>query len=167
MKSISDSKDRAEWLRCHIPYRLQAGLAGLPLASEFLPATAEPALRAQFTAICLNNAVCEGRLAAIRWLIEFIGIRDKKDKPAKPLRLGEHDVGITSLGGSEVDLDSPEAEILRKVWKGCSQASSHATHDSKHFPLKLETLEEAMRIIISHLDKTIYSDSPISHQNDT
>jgi hypothetical protein len=168
MKSISHAKDRDDWLSGHIPYRVHAGLAGLPLASEYLPATAEPALRARFAAICLNNAVYEGRLAAIRWLIDFIGIRDKKGKPARPRRVGEHDVGITSLpGGSEVHLDSPEAEILRKVWKGCSQASSHATHASNHFSVEPEILEQAMRIIISHLEKTIYSDSPMPSPSDS
>jgi hypothetical protein len=45
------------------------------------------------------------------------------------------------------------------VWKGCSQASSHATHDSKHFLVDAKTLEEALRIIVSHLDKTVYSAS--------
>jgi hypothetical protein len=71
---------------------------------------------------------------------------------------GDHDVSITSLpGGREIDLDSDEAKILCRVWKACSQASSHATHDSRHFPVDANTLEEALRIIVSHLDKTVYS----------
>jgi hypothetical protein len=130
MKSISSPNDHDDWLHHHVPYRIRAGLAGLSFASEFLPATADDALRARFAEACLQNAACEGRMAAIRWLIDFIGIHDKQGKPARPHRWGDHDVSITSLpGGSEIDLDSNEAETLRRVWKGCSQASSHATHD--------------------------------------
>ena len=158
MKSISSPNDRDDWLHHHIPYRIRAGLAGLSFASEFLPATADAALRARFAEACLQNAACEGRMAAIRWLIDFIGVRDKQGEPARPHRWGDHDVSITSLpGGREIDLDSDEAETLRRVWKACSQASSHATHDSKHFPVDAKTLEEALRIIVRHLDKTVYS----------
>jgi hypothetical protein len=97
-------------------------------------------------------------MAAIRWLIDFIGIRDKEGKPARPRRWGDHDVSITSLpGGREIDLSSHEAEFLRRVWKGCSQSSSHATHDSKHFPVDARTLEKAMRMIVNHLNKTVYA----------
>ena len=160
VKSISSSSDRNDWLHHHIPHRIRAGLVGLSFASEFLPATADAALRTRFADACLQNAAFEGRMAAIRWLIEFIGVRDKQGKPARPHRRGDHDVGISSLpGGREVDLDSDEAEILCRAWKGCSQASSHATHDSKHFPVDATTLEEALRSIASHLDKTVYSAS--------
>jgi len=158
VKSISSPKDRDDWLHHHIPHRIRAGLAGLSFASEFLPATADAALRTRFAEACLQNAACEGRMAAIRWLIDFIGVRNKQGKPARPHQWGDHDVSITSLpGGREIDLDSDEAKILCRVWKACSQASSHATHDSKHFPVDANTLEEALRIIVSHLDKTVYS----------
>jgi hypothetical protein len=158
VKSISSLKDRADWLHHHIPYRIRAGLAGLSFASEFLPERADAALRTRFAEAWLQSAAYEGWMAAIRWLIDFVGVRDQQGKPARPHRWGDHDVSITSLpGGPEIDLDSNEAEILRKVWKGCSQASSHATRDSKHFPVDAKALEEALRIIVSHLDMTVYS----------
>jgi hypothetical protein len=160
VKTISSSSDHNDWLHHHIPHRIRAGLAGLSFTSEFLPATAGADLRTRFAEACLQNAAFEGRMAGIRWLIDFVGVRDKRGKPARPHRWGDHDVGITSLpGGREIDLDSDEAEILRRAWKGCSQASSHATHDSKHFPVDPKTLEQALRIIVSHLDKTVYSAS--------
>jgi hypothetical protein len=81
---------------------------------------------------CLSTAVFEGRLAGMRWLIEFVGISELNGKPRRPNRQ-DVDVSIAKIArGHEIDLASPEAVLLSKVWKGCSQASGHPTQDSNH-----------------------------------
>lgn len=48
-------------------------------------------------------------MAAIRWLIEFVGIRDVNGKPKQP-KLRKTDVSISFIqGGKPIDIDSPEA----------------------------------------------------------
>jgi hypothetical protein len=49
------------------------------------------------------------------------------------------------------------SKILAKVWKGCSQASGHPTQDTNHPPVNPKALDEALRIIVEHLGRTIYS----------
>ena len=108
---------------------------------------------------CIGNAAWEGRMAGMRWLIEFVGIVDSKGKPDRPNRRTV-DVSVTHIaGGREIDLAAPEAIVLSRVWKGCSQASGHPTQDSNHPPVDERALDEAMRIIISHLERTIYATS--------
>lgn len=93
----------------------------------------------------------------MRWLIEFVGVVDSKGKPGRPNRRSV-DVSIAQImGGREIDLGSVEALLLSKVWKGCSQASGHPTQDSNHPPVDEKALDEAMRVIIAHIQKTIYS----------
>jgi hypothetical protein len=90
-------------------------------------------------------------MVALRWLIEFVGIGERKGKPARP-RIGNTGVSILSIeGGRQIRIPSPEAEILAKVWKACSQASGHPTRDTNHLPLTNTVLDEASRIIVEHL----------------
>jgi hypothetical protein len=105
-----------------------------------------------------GRAAAEGRMAGTRWLIEFVGIAaDFNGKPRPPTRR-KTDVSIKSIqGGEEIDLDSSDAATLAKVWQGCAQASSHPTQGSNHPPVNPAALDEAMRIIIRHLQRTIYA----------
>jgi hypothetical protein len=96
-------------------------------------------------------------MASMRWLIEFVGVADSKGKPSLP-KPHPKDISITCIqGGEKIDLTSPEAETLAKVWKGCSQASGHPTQDSNHPPVDPKTLDEALGIIVKHLEQTIYA----------
>ena len=46
--------------------------------------------------------------------------------------------------------------MLADVWKGCAQASSHATHASGHPSVSEEVLTVALTLIIDHLQNTVY-----------
>jgi hypothetical protein len=93
----------------------------------------------------------------MRWLIEFVGLtEDKHGKPCKKPK--GRDTSIENLpGGVAVDPKSPDAAKLARVWKGCTQGSGHPTHESQHPPVNEPEVAEALRIIIQHLDKTIYA----------
>jgi hypothetical protein len=154
-----DSMDHAaqdEWLVTHIPHRIRAAIARLPLQEELLAALLvadSHAVRAR----CDGNAIWEGRLVAVRWLIEFVGVKDKHGKPARPTPVGA-DASISMMsGGTPFDLQLPDAIFLARVWKGCSQASSHATHASSHPPVGEAELDRAMSIVMAHLDRTVYA----------
>jgi hypothetical protein len=128
-----NAADQEQWRAQHIPHRLRACLTGLPLQHELTKTIEDEKIQESTIIHCLSRTVSEGRMAAIRWLIEFIGVGErKKGKPGRPNRRG-NDVSINMIGGGkEIDLDSHEAEILADVWKGCSQArrASYARHRS-------------------------------------
>jgi hypothetical protein len=155
-----NAKDQDQWLSEHIPHRLRACLTGLRFEEELMPETANKETQDSIRARCLLTAVWEGRMAAIRWLIEFVGIRDFKGKPGHP-KPRKTDVSITSIqGGKSIDPSSPDGAFLASVWKGCSQASGHPTQDTNHPPVDPKALDKAMRIIVRHLEDTIYSVGP-------
>jgi hypothetical protein len=122
-----------------------------------MPDSADQESQRNVEAHCVLIAALEGRMAAIRWLIEFVGICDRNTKPGRPT-LRKTDVSTTSIqGGKLIDCSSPDATTLAKVWKACSQASAHPTWDTNHPPINSQTLDEALRIIVNHLNATIYS----------
>ena len=84
----------------------------------------------------------------------------RKGKPARP-RLGNTGVSILCIeGGEQIEIPSPEADTLAKVWKACSQASGHPTRDTNHVPLTNTVIEEVLRIIVGHLKQSIYLADP-------
>ena len=150
-------EEQNQWLVQHIPHRLRACLAYSDVQKELMPDTADQESQRNIEAYCVLIAAVEGRMAATRWLIEFVGICDRNGKPGRPT-LRKTDVSITSIhGGKLIDRSSPDATILANVWKACSQASAHPTWDTNHPPIDGPTLDQALRIIVKHLDATIYS----------
>lgn len=152
-----DTAAQKEWLVTHLPHRVRAAMARLPFQDELLKsisAAEAPEIRVR----CDGNAIWEGRLAAVRWLIEFIGVKeDRSGKPARPKPRGADSSIVQLAGGRLFDLMAPEAVFLARLWKGCSQAGSHATHASGHPPVNEAQLDHAMRIVTAHLDATIYA----------
>lgn len=147
--------NETKWLVEHIPHRVHASLARLPLQNDIIRDLGKDPRR--FMERCDYDAIMQGRLAGIRWLIEFIGLSDYRGKPDRPNRKPK-DISIIQIqGGKEIDLSLPEAEKLRKVWLGCSQATGHPTDGSNHPPVDEKALDEATRIIVNHLDSTIYA----------
>ena len=150
-RKLSDITKRDAWLDLHVSHRLRAGLAESLQLQAYISAKNTATLPPQLRERCLGNAAWEGRMAAARWLIEFIGIQwdNKNGKPKRPPRKGTHDVWIEDMdGGIAFDLTKSEALELAKVWKGCSQASSHPTDDSNHFDVSPPQLARAIEIII-------------------
>ena len=149
--------DQEQWLVQHIPHRVAACLACLPLQEQLMPSAADEETRGQIRYKFFQNAAWEGRMAGMRWLIEFVGVAAHPNGEPRPPKRRKTDVSIKCIqGGEEIDLDSSEAATLAKVWQGCAQASGHPTQDSNHPPVDPAALNEAMKIIIGHLERTIY-----------
>lgn len=150
-------KDKTDWLETHIPYRVRAALARIPLQVELLKLPQFLPAKSRIETRCEGDAIWEGRLAATRWLIEFIGVSaDQSGKPKIPARW-PHDARVDDIGGKVFCLSRPEAVVLANVWLGCSKASSHATNASGHPPVNEKEISDALRIVMAHLDQELYS----------
>lgn len=162
-----DAPEQKEWLETHIPHRVRAAIARLPMENSILRVTAtiDPQQPSELEKIywrCATDSIWEGRLAATRWLIEFVGIKqDEAGNPTvckKSKRFGGKDVRIDDFdGGKFISPSAPEAQLLASVWKGCSQASSHVTNEYSHPSVSdRKELPEALTPIVKHLQNTIY-----------
>ena len=73
----------------HIPHRVRAAIARLPMENSISGRRqlSIPSAGPSRTCIywrCATDSIWEGRLAATRWLIEFVGIKQGKDgNPAR------------------------------------------------------------------------------------
>jgi hypothetical protein len=160
-----DAPEQAQWLANHIPHRVRAAIARLPMENSILRATAtiDPQCRTEQDRIywrCATDSIWEGRLAATRWLIEFVGIKQGIDgNPARcPKKSSQYpdDVNFEDFdGGVPQNHQTPEATALASVWKGCSQASSHATSGT-HPSVNEASLANALTIVLDRLQNTIY-----------
>jgi len=164
-----DATEQQDWLREHIPHRLRAAIARLDYLSELLgtqtpgdstPANDDFAIRRR----CEFNAINEGRLISIRWLIEFVWIKSDQAGASIPCpKSHPTDVRIEDIaGGVRIDSSSKEAGVLAAIWKGCSQASSHATNAYSRPDVNEPKLNEAMKIIWAHLRDTIYKQAGLN-----
>lgn len=150
-----------EWLRIHVPYRIRAGIAGTELWDDFDPRPFFISPQDGTKWWCIQHGLHQGRLVAVRWLIEFVGIKWEKGKPAESNAVSKNpgtDFGINRLpGGRPFSRNLPEAQLLADTWKGCSQAIAHPTRGTGHPDVEAPTLTKVMRIIIPHLEATIYA----------
>jgi hypothetical protein len=108
---------------------------------------------------CIGRSVDEGRKAAMRWLIEFIGVMWdlKNDKPKATEAHGNgKSVTIVQVGGAMFDTTRPEARQLGKIWQACSQASLHPTMDTEHCSIGPDDLAGALKIVLAHLETALY-----------
>ena len=117
-----DHNEQSEWMTRHIPHRVRAAIARLPMKQSLLRVTAtiDPVISTDDDKIywrCSTDSIWEGRLAATRWLIEFVGIQDKGGNPvACPKKKGKPDVRITDFdGGVLLDPSTPDARRLADV----------------------------------------------------
>jgi len=146
----------------HIPHRVRAAIARLPMEQSLLRVTAtiDPELRTDEDKIywrCSTDSIWEGRLAATRWLIEFVGIKQDRSGSAARTRKGMHDVRIDDFdGGALLVPSTPDGQRLAALWKGCTQASSHATNAYNHPQVNETVLAEALKTVLDHLQDTIY-----------
>jgi hypothetical protein len=156
-----DKREQRKWLKEHIPHRVRAAIAQLDMRKSVLgdyPLSDTSRHReSDIYWRCATDSIWQGRQAATRWLIEFVGIKQKSDqRPGRP-DLQDRDINIEWLdNGALIKMTGGKAKTLASVWKGCSQASSHATHKSKHPPIRAKNLEKALTILLDHLSATIY-----------
>ncbi|MDD2764821.1 MAG: hypothetical protein PHE83_12700 [Opitutaceae bacterium] len=155
--------EQQEWLRQHIPHRVGGSIACTEVLDEKIAASGAVIDQGAVRNRCANHAIWEGRFAATRWLIEFVGVSmDKHGEPTRPHH-GDFSARIDNFeGGMLFDLSTPEAKKLAKIWLGCTQATSHATHGSNHPSIRDPERNEALRIIWSHLENTIYRGTGVS-----
>ena len=143
----------------------EGAIARLPMENSLLhvKASTDPERRTDQDEVywrCATGSIWEGRLAATRWLIEFIRIkRHSNSKAIEHTKQKAKDVRIDDLdGGKLFDLSDPNAQLLADVWKGCSQASTHATNEYNHPAVSdRKELPAALTIVVNHLQDTIYS----------
>jgi hypothetical protein len=160
---LADPKVQTDWLVQHVPHRIRAALTWTNYLEKTLPELPLPPdqmiERAGFFS---GMAVWEGKHAAMRWLIEFIGITSndsgepndprKVRKKKQKMSHARFDVDITDLpGGEYFDHTNDDAKFLARIWKGCSQATGHPTHGSKHPSISKPELEKALLIVMNHL----------------
>ena len=155
-----NNAEKESWLVQHVPHRICATLPWLPMPKEWIvPRPELPNM--DFSVWCVDRSIEEGQKAAMRWLIEFIGVKletvnkVKKVVPVKPYKNGKS-VSILQVGGRMFDTNRPEALKLAKVWQACSQASLHPTMHTKHDDVGPDELASALQIVIAHLDSALY-----------
>ena len=161
-----DQHEQSKWITTHIPHRVRAAVARMDMENSLLRVKAfiDPPRRTDEDKIywrCSTDSIWEGRLAATRWLIEFVGIQDKNGNPAACTKKRKGDVRIDDFdGGYLLDPSTVSGRCLADVWKGCTQASSHATNAYTHPSVDDRTvLPEALTIILDHLQHTIYDEA--------
>jgi hypothetical protein len=170
MQMAMAQQDITDWLERHIPHRVRAGLANSDLLKGYLGSVPQFAISSREHGIawrCLTDSVWEGRLTSIRWLIEFVGIKGSSTLPVrvqearKDPRFPE-DRRIDDLPhGVLFPVDHPDAMRLAAFWTGCSKGSSHATQNSRHPVVDNAQRDEVMKIIMDHLDRTLYKDEAL------
>jgi hypothetical protein len=117
--------------------------------------------RSDFGVWCVDRCVDEGRKAAVRWLIEFVGVRPdpqtNEPLPTAPYGKGTS-VTIAQVGGSPFDIQTKreDARYLAKISRACAQASLHPTADTNHVRLEPRDLASALYIVIEHLETALY-----------
>jgi hypothetical protein len=151
------ASEQNQWLKQHITHRIRAVLPGIRYMAApwdiHLPLLTDVRLR------CLGNSVHEGRHSAMRWLIFFVGLMEQGGVaiPTK-YRTDETDVWIERFeGGVLFDHTTPEAQELAQIYRGCTQATGHPTRDTNHPDIAEPRLSLAMRLILPHLQRTIYN----------
>jgi hypothetical protein len=161
------SAERTDFLNQHLPNRVAAAWIWLPnIAGEW-----EWKLRRDFAenadnnqVWCIGRAAEHGQKAAMRWLIEFVGIRlNPQEMPDRPIR-HKTDVSIQSFvdDGSDLQIvldttdNSSKAWILARVWDGCTKSCVHSTFNTNHHRADPPQLAEALTIIVEHLQEKLY-----------
>lgn len=150
--------DRDDWLlrssptkdADHVPYRIRILWSRLPSLDVRLgPPIPPPEVKGNevIRRRCDSDAIFEGRIAAMRWLIEFIGVKPSSYSDSCN---ASNFVGYAPFG------TGTDSVFLRDVWDSCTKAASHSTHASGHTPITDAMRERVLRIVCSHLNNTIY-----------
>ena len=101
-----DQHEQDKWITMHIPHRVRAAIARIDMENSLLRVNTliDPALPTNEAKIywrCATDSIWEGRLAATRWLIEFVGIQqDKNGNPIACLKKWKDDVRVTDFSAA-------------------------------------------------------------------
>jgi len=150
MKKLA-REDQIHWLKQHIKTRMFAALASRQrvrhLQGQYAPGSQEhDALE------CVFHATWEGQHAAMRWLIEFIGVEHSTQM---------HAVNASRFENGELLTKSDSAyKELKEIWVGCSMATGHPT-TGRHPDISEKRLYHAAVTIHGFLCRTVYRDSGV------
>src|ERR1035441_7608829 len=154
-----NNAEKETWLVQHVPHRICAALALLPMEGKWAMPNHPDIPKSDFHVWCINRSVEEGRKASMRWLIEFVGVTLGK-KSRKPAEKRPHENGksvrICEVGGKLFDTNNKDALQLANIWEACTQASLHPTMDTNHVPLGPKDLASALQIVLAYLETALY-----------
>jgi hypothetical protein len=174
-----DPDEQLSWLNQHLPNRIGAAWVRLTEMKGEWEWKQHSDFVKNNQVWCIDRAAELGQKAAMRCLIEFVGIalskedkkKNKKGIPCRPTEYdGDTDVSIQSFvaDGSDrqiplepIDIqdESSRAWVLAKVWKGCTQSCGHLTFKTKHPSADPPELAVALTIIVEHLQAQLYTPS--------
>jgi hypothetical protein len=146
-------EEQKDWLDHHIPDRFRAAASHLKFLDDLLgteapgdPPSASPDHKIR--RYCELVSIQQGRLAALRWLLDFVRI-DEKTKQRK-----ENDVTIAHFEGAPSPLTD---QNLTQIRNACNKACSHPTYGSNPSEISDDKQCEALEVIFNHLKKSIYA----------
>lgn len=172
-----DPTDQEIWLIQHLPNRVGAAWVCLPgIAGEWGWGNQHPLQPSDFAESadanqvwCICRAVEHGQKAAMRSLIEFVGVAlSKAGRLCRPSGYDDgtgtpKDVSIQSFANDGSDLRIPltdtngsTAWTLANVWKGCTQSCVHFTFKTGHPHVDPPDIAKAFVIIVEHLQVKLY-----------
>ena len=155
MTALTES-ERQAWFRQHIKSRVFAMMSKPSLLRAQIDQLPDDSMEMRFRLECLLQAAREGRQAAIRWLIEFVGVGPVHGKEVTPPKKRKHDFRIDDMNGALLDLSTNSALKLAQLREDISKATAHPTRGSGHETVSEERIKEAAEIIVEHLFKEIY-----------
>lgn len=153
--------DQKQWLVEHIPHRVRVILPGIRMTGAWAVNPEADDSTDPIAFRCRGDAIWEGRLTSMRWLIMLVGISatGAKGEPARPcIRDRDKDVFITRIDGGQMRLfpSGDDAKTLALVWAGCSKATAHPTNCA-HPEVDEPELAAALTLVVAHLQSTIYA----------
>src|ERR1035441_6844781 len=97
-----NNTEKETWLVQHVPHRICAALPWLRMQGRWAMPQPPVLSGGDFHVWCIGRSVDEGRKAAMRWLIEFVGVTLDSNghaAPPKPHKNGKS-ITIRQVGGS-------------------------------------------------------------------
>ena len=140
-RAILTKEEQAYWLNQHVRTRVHAVLASRANIDQLR--AAQPKGSVSFMEHdFIFHATWEGQHAAMRWLLEFIGVESREGREMVTICCFEGGVPLESR-------DQKYAE-LKDIWVACSKATSHPT-TGKHPEIEEPILHKAAEFIVKHL----------------
>lgn len=154
-------REQDVFLLQHIPHRICAVSTWLDLSGNWSMPPAPDLPRRNYHVWCICRSVDEGRYPAMRWLIEFVGVKmagkGRRAVRPKPHEIPDQLVSIRRFDrGCYFPLHTRPSAFLAKIWKGCTQASVHPTRNTRHPDVSTPRLAAALTLLLDHLDRHLY-----------
>src|ERR1035441_3083843 len=146
---MGETEKEREWRTEHLMHRIRAALDTTSLLDETLTTHDSASYNRKLSLdLCAEQARHEGHIAALRWLIDFVGINAAEDlQPKRPPTWRSTSEDLSRFGQHQlIPIPSDDATFLAKMWKACSQATGHPTSGTNHESLEEPNRRRAMEI---------------------